>query len=545
METGVGIADSTFPVGVRDGFGDADDRYRLLVDHSPDAICVHQYGRVVYINPVGVRWMAADSRDRLLGLPIVELVDADSVPPMLERLSTLLRRGDSTRPTELRLRRLDGTLLDVEAVAVRIEWEGAPAVQVVFRDLTAQKAAQAALRYQAALVNHVSDAIIATTDDGIVTTWNPAAEAIYGRSADAVVSLPISRAVGADLDPAAVVAAGGVVHATHRAADGSRRVVRVSAARMGDGYVLLCCDQTALRRAEQYFRTVVTSLDEGVVVLRRDGTPESANPAARRILGLPEDDPIEAMRVTDIPAYDAQGRPLAAEDRPTTRALLDGTPTSGEVYGIDRPDGRRVWLSMSCCLLNPADPEHSAVLVSFSDITARHNANARLQYEATHDPLTGLLNRTQIVSSVDDALAGRATAAPAELSAVMFIDLNNLKTVNDCHGHDAGDAMIRMAAHRLQAGLRSSDLIGRLGGDEFVALLYGPIDRAGLEQLAARLHETLAEPFVIAGTTHRISASIGVTELRPGDARDVAAILRDADLAMYRAKAGGLGTAYA
>src|SRR6185436_12865287 len=148
----------------------------------------------------------------------------------------------------------------------------------VFRDVTAQKAAQATLRYQAALVSHVSDALIATTSDGVVTSWNPAAEQIYGRPSEQALGLPLRDAVGADLDPAGIVADGGVQHATHRGTDNAPLAVRVSAAAMENGYVLVCSDQTALRRAEQHFQTIVSSLDEGVVVLSRQGTVESINP---------------------------------------------------------------------------------------------------------------------------------------------------------------------------------------------------------------------------------------------------------------------------
>src|SRR5271156_2927246 len=155
----------------------------------------------------------------------------------------------------------------------------------MFREMSAQKAAEAAQRYQAALVNQVSDAIIATTFDGIVTTWNPAAEAIYRRPAARALALPASTAVGAPLDPAAIIAHGGIVHGSHHAADGAALDVRVSATATDNGYILVCTDRTALRRAEQHFQSVVTALDSGVAVVGSDGRVESSNPAADRIFG--------------------------------------------------------------------------------------------------------------------------------------------------------------------------------------------------------------------------------------------------------------------
>lgn len=176
-------------------------RFRVLVDHSPDAICVHEAGRVVYLNPAGVRWIAAESAEQLIGHPITEFVHADSVPGMLARLATLRELGDATEPAEAALLRFDGKILDVEIISILTTWEGRPAHQVVFRDITAQKAAQATLRYQAALVEHVSDAIIGTAADGTVTAWNPAAETIYQRPAELTLGLPIAAAVGRPWTP--------------------------------------------------------------------------------------------------------------------------------------------------------------------------------------------------------------------------------------------------------------------------------------------------------------------------------------------------------
>ena len=142
----------------------ADERYRRLLEHSPDAICVHQDGRLVYVNRAGVSWMAADSAEALVGSMITDFVDAASIPAMLDRIAGLRRQGDVSAPSEAVLLKFDGGRLDVEAVSVLTVWNDEPAYQVIFRDLTTQKAAQAALRYQAALVDHVSDAIIATSD---------------------------------------------------------------------------------------------------------------------------------------------------------------------------------------------------------------------------------------------------------------------------------------------------------------------------------------------------------------------------------------------
>jgi diguanylate cyclase (GGDEF)-like protein/PAS domain S-box-containing protein len=517
-----------------------EQRYRRLVDHSSDAICVHDGARVVYINPAGVRWIGAQSCAQLVGHVITEFVHPDSAPAMLARIAALRHEGDTSPPSEAVMLRLDGTTFDVEAVTVLTVWEGRTAYQVIFRDLSAQTSAQAALRCQAALATYVSDAIITTTSAGVVTHWSPAAETIYRRPAARALALLLSEAVGAPLDPAAIIARGGIIHSTHHAADGAALAVRVSATAMDNGYLLVCTDQTALRRAERYFQTVVTTLDYGVAVIGSDDRVESANPAADRIFGtrpeVLENRP--ANRAFDCPIYDTNGHLVGADRHPLTQIRQTGTPISDYVFGVDRLDGQRVWLSASYRLLNPDDPQHSAVLISLTDITAQRIASERLAYEATHDSLTGLPNRAYVVTRATEALE---SGGHHVLAAVLFIDLDNLKTINDMFGHDAGDDLLQIAAQRLCRAVRSDDVVARLGGDEFVALLIGQIARPDLDALAHRLHVTLSEPVVIEGMTLRIGASIGIVVIENNDPRGAAQILRDADTAMYEAKTTGRG----
>lgn len=527
---------------------EVEQRYRWLVDHSPVAICVHADGRYVYVNDILVRAMGADSADQLLGRRIIDSVHPDSVAAVQARIDACRNEGDMTPPTELVIVALDGTTREVEAVAVRTKWEGRPAHQVIFRDLTAQKAAEASLRSEAALVAHVSDAIIATTLDGRVTSWNPAAEAIYRRPAAEALGLPVAEAVGAGLDPATIIAGGGVAHTTHHAADGSVLAVRVSASRMDYGYVVLCADQTPLRRAEQHFRTVVRSLEEGVCVIAPDGGVESVNPAALRMLGVPTTgiDVVEFTKAATIPIYDGNGALLSPHQRPVLQTLTS-SPMRGCIYGVDRlDDGRRIWLSVNWAALDPKDPGRSSVLVSFTDITEHHNAHQRLAHEATHDLVTGLPNRGHILALVTDAI----NADEHRLGAVLFIDLDKFKNINDALGHYAGDTVLQIAAQRLRHALRANDFVGRVGGDEFVALLAAPIDLDEVDELADRLQAALREPIVVANESERItnhiciSASIGIVLVPPGEQRDATDILHDADFAMYEAKTTGRATSH-
>ena len=520
-----------------------EQRYRRLVDHSPDAICVHDGGRIVYVNAAGIRWIGAQSSAQVVGHFITDFVHPDSVPAMLARIASLRHEGDSSPPSEAVMLRFDGTTLDVEAVSMLTVWEGRPAYQVIFRDLSSQKAASAALHCQAALATHVSDAIIATTFTGIVTNWNPAAEAIYRRPAARALALPASEAVGAPLDPAAIIADGGIVDSTHHASDGAALAVRVSATATDNGYLLVCTDQTALRRAEEHFQTVVNTLDYGVAVIGSDGRVESSNPAADRIFGTRPEvlKNRGANRALDFPIYDTNGHLVDADRHPLTQIRQTGTPITDYVFGVDRFDGQRVWLSACYRLLDPDDLQQSSMLISLTDVTAHRAASERLAYEATHDSLTGLPNRAYVVTRVTEALE---SGGHHVLAAVLFIDLDNLKTINDMFGHDAGDDLLRSAAQRLCRAVRSDDVVARLGGDEFVALLIGQIAHPDLDALADRLHTTLSEPVVVDNVTIRIGASIGIVVVENNDPRGAAQILHDADTAMYEAKTTGRGKSY-
>ncbi len=275
-----------------------------------------------------------------------------------------------------------------------------------------------------------------------------------------------------------------------------------------------------------------------MVVIARGGVIESANPAALRIFGADERyGDLVGYSIDDLPLtlLDANGKPLPVTRHPMARTLATGEAFTGYVFGIDRRDGQRRWLSGSSRLLNPGDP-YSPAVSSFSDITEFRASRRQLEYQATHDSLTGLANRSLILSQLAGALAA---SDDLPVATVLFIDLDGFKSINDTLGHAIGDTVLQIVAQRLQRALRSEDLVGRLGGDEFLVLLAngpGPLD---LDALVARLRATMAEPIVARGHRIQVRASIGVTELEPGDNRTPEAVLHDADVAMYRAKPPG------
>ena len=514
----------------------AEASFRRLVDKSPDGIVVHRDGRVVYANQTVVRWVGALYADQVLGQPLSDFIHSDSIESVLTRMAALRHEGDVTRASEGVLLRLDGTTLDVEAVTTLATWEGAPAYHVTLRDLTFVRTAQRSLRYQATLVDRVGVAIIATTVTGLVTKWNRAAEIVYQRPASSALAMPIGDAVGAGFDPAAVVENGGSVLSTHRTADGQPVIVRVSVSALDSGYVLVCTDETKSHGVERLLRRIVNSLDEGILVVDGSGSVTSVNPAAERILGVSAAALVEGdgRAVHGIAMYDVSRRPIDPQDHPVAQTVRTGRPFQGSIIGIDRPDGRRTWLRVSCRPLDSDERHGRAILVSFSDITAEQVARERLTYRATHDALTGLPNRAAILNQIADSLRAQGDH---RLGAVQFIDLDNLKAINDSLGHDCGDELLQSVARCLRASVGPNDVVGRLGGDEFVTLVAGDVSTAELASYVARLERNLAEPVRLGAATIRTQASIGVTLVAPEDERTAIEILRDADAAMYATKA--------
>ena len=138
--------------------------------------------------------------------------------------------------------------------------------------------------------------------------------------------------------------------------------------------------------------------------------------------------------------YDAARHPIDLTDHPVTQTVRTGKPFQGFIIGIDRADGRRTWLRVSCRPLDSDDRYGTAILVSFSDITAEQVARERLTHRATHDALTGLPNRAAVLNHITDSLRAHGDH---RLGAVLFIDLDNLKAINDSLGHDSGDELCR------------------------------------------------------------------------------------------------------
>jgi len=203
-------------------------------------------------------------------------------------------------------------------------------------------------------------------------------------------------------------------------------------------------------------------------------------------------------------------------------------------------NGTRLPVELALTRVRVSDDMTSVIYAFVRDISERRRGEEQLTFMAYHDPLTGLANRTLAKQQLDHALA-RARRYGGS-AALMFIDLDDFKLVNDRLGHAIGDRVLAAVGDRLRDALRESDVLARQGGDEFLVVLADlkGDPSQGAENVARKLVEALARPFVITEHELRISASVGIAVF-PDDGADTEALLRHADLAMYRAKAAGGG----
>jgi diguanylate cyclase (GGDEF)-like protein/PAS domain S-box-containing protein len=232
------------------------------------------------------------------------------------------------------------------------------------------------------------------------------------------------------------------------------------------------------------------------------------------------------------------------DDRAAVTQALDAHLTGAShhfehEHRMQHRDGSYRWMLARGMAVRDANGKAVRVVGSQTDVTDRKQAEQRLQHDALHDALTGLPNRVLFLDRLDQAIRRAQRSTPAAAAAVLFLDLDRFKLVNDSLGHQVGDELLKAVARRLEAAVRPPATVARLGGDEFTVLLDGVSDVHEAALIAERVHQTLKTPFEIDDRELHIDASIGIALADADAAPDT--VLRDADVAMYRAKADGKG----
>ncbi|CAB3752054.1 putative bifunctional diguanylate cyclase/phosphodiesterase [Paraburkholderia humisilvae] len=297
-----------------------------------------------------------------------------------------------------------------------------------------------------------------------------------------------------------------------------------------------------LAQSEEHHRLVVDHLNEGIVVQSRDGEVLACNPSAMRMLRATPGIIGANIYTVMVHARRDDGSVIETPDRPTLKVLSTGKPVLGVTMSVELAIGETIWVIANFVpIFKPGEPEPTAVLVSFNDIGPVRAAQRQLKYLATRDPLTGLYNRAYLSDRMRELLepaAGGGRAREVPRVAVLFVDLDGFKKVNDTAGHEAGDALLCSVARRLATCVHKGDTLARVGGDEFVIVVSGYESAAHLTALARQVLETIAMPFAVADNEYYLGASIGIS-VCPEDGRDATTLMRNADSAMYQAKQRG------
>ncbi|MFI6449151.1 putative bifunctional diguanylate cyclase/phosphodiesterase [Kitasatospora sp. NPDC050543] len=310
-----------------------------------------------------------------------------------------------------------------------------------------------------------------------------------------------------------------------------------------------------LAQKEAHFRSLVQGSSDVIMIAGGNGVLSYVSPAA---LGVYNRDPEELVggnllnlvHPDDVDRVLLEVRRFLAKGQHAThRGPVPAAEPSARVECRVR-SGSGEWLHVESTVNRYRD----GLILNSRDVTERVTLQAQLQHNAFHDPLTDLPNRALFAQRVHAALGGPVGDRPREhheddgsTVAVLFIDLDGFKAVNDTAGHQVGDELLVQAARRLQSVVRSGDTVARFGGDEFAALVCGRLGRVQVQELAERLRSALSEPYWIGGAELGVAASIGIAFGSPsyGPCADPKAatdeLMRNADLAMYRAKSEGKG----
>jgi diguanylate cyclase (GGDEF)-like protein/PAS domain S-box-containing protein len=290
--------------------------------------------------------------------------------------------------------------------------------------------------------------------------------------------------------------------------------------------------------SEHRVRNVYSAIACGILVQDADGVILHANAVAEEIVGYQLDQMRGRSSAGLWKVVDKNGAEQAPTQRRVSRAAATGVAERNVTTCLIPPNGQRRWLMLNAVPVTDAEGRVQ-VVSSFIDITERKRAEDALAHQALHDDLTGLPNRILLHDRLDQTIAAaRRDDTPL---ALLLMDLDHFKEINDTLGHHSGDELLRQVGFRLAAAVRSDDTVARLGGDEFAILLPGA-DLASAQRVAASVLEALQAPVYLDGRALGVSASIGIA-LRPAHGDDADVLLRRADIAMYVAKRGATGYA--
>jgi diguanylate cyclase (GGDEF)-like protein/PAS domain S-box-containing protein len=284
--------------------------------------------------------------------------------------------------------------------------------------------------------------------------------------------------------------------------------------------------EDAQAEAEARFRAAFEGSPMGVVIADLDGCIIDTNAAFCAMAGRTED---ELIGVPIPSLIHPDDRERVVEE--STRRVLGQSDTPPSAARLVQPDGRIVWTTSDLSMVWGPDGRPEYTILQTADVTERKKLEERLEHQAFHDPLTGIGNRAQLRKQLDAAWERRSEEGRL---ALLFVDLDRFKTINDTYGHEVGDEILLLVARRLERSVRAGDHLARFGGDEFVVVCEEVAGRDEALLIASRIRESLALTYRLSIGEAQVHASVGIA-IDEGQ-RTVDDLLRDADIATYEAK---------
>ena len=532
--------------------------FRLLAEHASDVVYQIDADAVIeWISP-SVERKLGYSPAELVGRPSIEIIATDDRPLALAAREQRIA-GIPPDTIEARYLTRDGETrwMSVQAQVVTDADGATNAVVISLREIDAERRARDAQAHSEAsfrmLAEHSSDIVFRLGADGRCAWISPSVEWILGWKPEDLVGTEMLQLAHPDdlhtlLDQRRQMIAGGEpfeLEARTLTRDDNWRWVlgRGRAERDATGAVIGAVvnftDVDDLHRArdelaasEARFRAVAENVSDVVIEFDREQVCQWISPSVEWILGW---HPADLRGSTLLPlAHPAEQAELLEK---WMRLLETGTPQELQVR-VRASDGTYRWMVGRS---RPRFDDAGAVIgafSSFTDIDEAVRSGEAFAHAAHHDSLTGLANRADLLDEIDRALAGDRRAGVA--TAVLVIDLDHFKDVNDSLGHPVGDRLLSSAAQRLRECVRAGEYLARMGGDEFTVVIRGVSEPSSATQVAQRIVDAFRTPFVLADSELFTTASVGVVIADPADtAVTPDTLLRDGDSALYYAKEHG------
>ena len=524
-------------------------RFASVFTECPDIMVIADRftGRMLEVNRAFIQ-QTGFSAEEVIGKTPTE-ADLWGVPGMGPGMLERLQQG-SLHSLELPFRRKDGNTYSGLLSAETLDLGSTPAILVVVRDITYLKEARQQLQLSEekfAKAFHASPdgMLISRQQDGLLIEINEGFTRLTGySSASSLNHSTLDLGLWANLTERQQLldqlAKNGFVldfrsHIRHQ--DGQIRLCELSTRPIliaGEDCMLTIArditERQQMQEKLQLAATVFESTAEGVLITDTGQRISAVNRAFSEITGYSEQ---EALGQT--PRLLASGQHDSAFFASMWYQLTAEGHWQGEISNRRKNDEiYPCWLTVSAVRNKEGFITHFVAV--FADISSLKHAQARLDYQAHHDPLTGLPNRTLFESRLQAALIHSQESG--SLGAVLFLDLDRFKHINDSLGHPVGDLLLKGIAVRLKENLRDIDTVARLGGDEFIILLPGLQHPGDVEVIGNKLLASFSAPFQAGEHEFFISSSIG-SALFPTDGEDVATVIKNADAAMYRSKAKG------